>query len=83
MIKDPVLNGGRAVLSWNHPASRGWERLTDMLLLHPQWLLDNPGTPCDAMTSVYKARLLVSFIFRQNAFRIAGFAQHQLSAALA
>lgn len=66
MIKDPVHNGGRGVLGWNHPASRGWERWTDLFLFHPQWLLDNPGTPCDAMTSVYEARHLVRVSFSGN-----------------
>lgn len=66
MIKDPVHNGGREVLSWNHPASHGWERLTDLFLFYPQWLLDNPGTPCDAMISVYEARLLVRVPFSGN-----------------
>lgn len=54
------------MLSWNHPRSRGWERLTDLFLLHPHWLLDNPGTPCDAMSFVYKARLLVRVSFSDN-----------------
>lgn len=35
-------------------------------------VLHSSGTICDAMTSVYEARPLVSLVFRQHAFRIAG-----------